>query len=51
MSKYVDLKECLIEDLNWVKGNDWDVPFQLILDLEATIELLNELEVKIEREG
>ena len=50
MPKYIDLKECLVEDLKWAKANEWDVPFQLILDLEATIELLNELEVKIERE-
>ena len=50
MSKYVDLKECLIEDLKWAKSNEFEVPLTLILDLEATIELLNELEVKIERE-
>lgn len=50
MSKYIDLKECLIEDLNWAKANEWEIPLTLILDLEAVIELLNELEIKIERE-
>lgn len=44
MSKYIDLKQSLIEDLEWVKANEWEVPLTLILDLESTIKLLNELE-------
>lgn len=44
MSKYINLKQSLIEDLEWAKANEWEVPLTLILDLESTIKLLNELE-------
>ena len=44
MFKYINLKQSLVEDLEWAKANEWEVPLTLILDLEATIQLLNELE-------
>lgn len=50
MSKYVDLKKCLIEDLEWAEANEFEVPLTLILDLKAVIELLDELEIQIKRE-
>lgn len=44
MFKYINLKQSLVEDLEWAKVNELEMPLTLILDLEVTIKLLNELE-------
>lgn len=32
MFKYINLKQSLVEDLEWAKANEWEVPLGLIIN-------------------